>query len=504
MNRKAEKTRNGAHMTASVLEALLIFENSLDSRSKVIFRSRILSSHKSTLDAVGLQLGVTRERVRQLENGVKDSLAASGLQELARDELSSQLKDINPKCAVIPLQEAEKLLLPNSGLSDLGLSVSDFGTFTNVFEVDGKYLYFPNKVVIASLVSHIQTHDFEGSACRLENFKSLSTASGPFSKLAKVQVKEVLVELGWSSHGEFLFPPSARKFEDKFFIYLKLESKPVNLESVITTVFKGMAIRSCVNRIRGDDRFSFPTFGTVKIREEGDSDAKTIKDLLVEAIGEEDSIDFDDLTKFILKYRDASVASIKAYANIHPFRLKSGVVSRVSQPKQPIAQIARTKRIYRREEGWVIRIVVSAEMMRGSSPQLPTAIVHALDLPIDEKLEFRSSLLEEDIWVSWQGMQPRVQSVKSIVEKLGGKEGDSLLMYFKPESKTVHHQLVRFPLKESKLQGISALFGMPLDSTTQTISKMLMSDVLGGLSVLEILKLRREYDALDVWEGVKN
>ena len=142
--------------------------------------------------------------------------------------------------------------------------------------------------------------------------------------------------------------------------------------------------------------------------------------------------------------------------------------------------------------------------MRGSSPQLPTAIVHALDLPIDERLQFRSSLLEEDIWVSWQGMQPRVQSIKSIVEKLGGKEGDSLLMYFKPESKTVDHQLVRFPVKESKLQGISILLGMPLNSTAQTISRMLMSNVLGGLSVLEILKLRRENDALDIWEGVKN
>lgn len=53
------------------LHKLEIFKSSLDSRRQEIFSARILSENQKTLETIGEQYGISKERVRQIEKGLK-------------------------------------------------------------------------------------------------------------------------------------------------------------------------------------------------------------------------------------------------------------------------------------------------------------------------------------------------------------------------------------------------------------------------------------------------
>ena len=49
----------------------------LDDRERLIVRQRLLAGEAASLAELGRQLGITRERVRQLETGIKDRLRSA-------------------------------------------------------------------------------------------------------------------------------------------------------------------------------------------------------------------------------------------------------------------------------------------------------------------------------------------------------------------------------------------------------------------------------------------
>ncbi len=57
-----------------ILSSLTDFEKSLNSKEKVIFRERMLAEDKVTLQDISEKLKISRERVRQLENKIRDKL----------------------------------------------------------------------------------------------------------------------------------------------------------------------------------------------------------------------------------------------------------------------------------------------------------------------------------------------------------------------------------------------------------------------------------------------
>ena len=56
------------------LKKIEIFKTSLDSRRQDIFDQRILSDTPATLQTIGKRYGITKERVRQIEKGLKDAV----------------------------------------------------------------------------------------------------------------------------------------------------------------------------------------------------------------------------------------------------------------------------------------------------------------------------------------------------------------------------------------------------------------------------------------------
>jgi RNA polymerase sigma-32 factor len=75
------------------LQKLETFKTSLDPRRQDIFAARIISDNPPTLQTIGKRYGITKERVRQIEKGLKSAArkllqeAYPELQQLAAERL---------------------------------------------------------------------------------------------------------------------------------------------------------------------------------------------------------------------------------------------------------------------------------------------------------------------------------------------------------------------------------------------------------------------------------
>jgi hypothetical protein len=492
-------------MNSNLTLALGAFLNNLSAREERILRVRIWAGTKRKLDSIGEELGVTRERVRQVEVQLTKKISDSGVENIIRGEIINQLKAIDADSFSITLAEASHLILLNLGLGEFEFSLGDIAEFTGQFEVDSTFLYFPNKRTVGERLLELSEASEGGRVMNLRELESLRLQLGFCLRLDSMEFEDLIKALSWSVHSNYCYSPGLTKFEDKFFVYLQKKGAPIIFAEAMKDDFSDFSIRSSLNRVRLDSRFIFPDQGMVKIREADEVGMKTIGDLIEEALAGKDSLTVAAVTEFVLSQRQAAISSIRAYANTFPFATNRGVVSRISRPKPPKAYVAKTKRLYRTSSGWRIRIPINAELMRGSSAQLPTSVIRALALPAEGRKQYWSSLLEQEVWVAWQGLQPKIQAVKKVVEKLGGDVGHHLLVDFSNVDNTVSFLIVEYPPQSKGVQGLCELFGVSSnDSQVQELSRLLMADLLGGLSVVEILKARREYDAIDVYEGVAN
>lgn len=487
----------------SLGEKLGTFLSQLNHREKTIFEKRILSAAKLSLEQIGVEIGLTRERVRQIEKGLFKRINSSNLLQVMTDEIRTQLFSLDKKSYALKEKDASKIIITNLGFDGFGLNISDIAQFTETYEVDGGFLHFPTKQDVVEDLEDMYSSLASASAALVADFESTRLKLRFCARLTPEEFLELLTSLGWTRHSVYAYPPTMKSFEQKFHAYLLTQGKPIKASEALRAHFSEFSERSSINRIRTSDLFTILDGGLVKIREDGDSHAKTISELVDEAMGSEEFVTLDDLTKFILARRDAAKSSIRSYASTFPFQLKAGLVSRATAPKPPQAQIAKTKRLYRIEKGWRLRLSLNEEIMRGSSVQLPTSIVGALDLPGDAKKKFWSDQLDETFWVSWQGMQPKIQAVRKAALALGGGVNDHMLIDFVVPENQVLFQIVKFPIKENGLNGVAILLGLENEKNPgPAISKLIMSVANGGLSVIETLQLRKEYDAIEVYEGV--
>lgn len=478
------------------------FLSQLHSRELMIMKRRIMSGNRTSLSELGKEMGVTRERIRQIEAKVLSKLNKEGLGDLIRKEVRYQLSAIDKRSFALKKDEAEKLLISNLGLSQHEFSLGGIAQFSRVLEVDENFLYFPTKQDLIEDLEDLYVSQNSNSAITISEFESARLENKACLRLSAQDFTELQLSLGWSHHSIYTYPPKAKSFEEKFFLYLSGENKEINVDSALSNHFPTFSKVSCLNRIRVDDRFILQDGGIVKIREEGDLGARTITDLISEALEGRDSITLEDLTKFVLERRAAAENSVRAYASTFPFHVKAGIVTRREAPRPPQVQVAKTKRLYQIHDGWRLRLPLNQELMRGSSAQLPSAIVGPLDLPVDKKKEYWSDQLDQMVWVSWKGMQPMIQAVRKVAQQLGGNHLDNLLIDFNTSNNTIHYKLVKFPIQRKGILGLADLMGVSDEiDAGPVISKLLMSSSSGNLSILETLELRKEYDAIDIYEG---
>jgi hypothetical protein len=314
--------------------------------------------------------------------------------------------------------------------------------------------------------------------------------------------KKVLELLGFDSmEGELWIKSS--NYLDKAFAMLSLLGGASSVGKLAASIDKKISPRSFKQRLSTDSRFVFPDSGVVRIREAVDElgNFQTVKEILESLVLENGPpLSIEVLIEHIKSMRKVSERSIRAYASRYPFSLKAGLVSRDLIPNRPKAMPEKTRRLYRLSSGWAFRIEVTAEHLRGSSISLPMAAVNAFKLELEKQLNFADSTTDVPMWLKWTGGQPQARSIRANLMSANAEVGESFMCIFSSEKFSVF----RIPLSnKTGLEALTEMFPETYGlSEQQFIYHALMCHELGKLPILDALRIRRERDLIDRFEGL--
>jgi hypothetical protein len=432
-----------------------------DGNVDVFTARRLRGGPRPTLEELGRGLGVTRERVRQLEKATAESvlslLETSTYRPLRwraldlRDALGpavpargSYLDEAMAR-AVAGLEEAEGFRLADLMLWIAGPYEENHGWLVRAgASLDDLAVEFNDKfrgeVVLDMALARSALDELGLNPGTLESF-----------------LKDSRV---WREIGQGTWVHWAGGLGNKAEIVLKLLGHPCVASDVNEHIGEGHATSSVRNIMAQDDRFvRVDKAGRYALAEWGLEEYSGIANEIrerIERAGGAASLE-ELVDEFVIEF-GVSESSVRTYAATPAFVVEAGRVRLrgASEPFEANGEVSQFHGLYVRPGGEVVvHDVVDRDVVRGSGRTFPEAGAVALGLQPGDR---RAFTLKDgtDIMVSWPPTStsgPSMGSPRRIVEALGLGEGDRYRLVLDPRSATGVAECV----DASTLQGLTGL-----------------------------------------------
>lgn len=412
---------------AKLLDELL---SQYDDRAQLILRSRFFADDEVTLEALGAELGVTRERVRQIESR-------------ARSQLGNTLD-------------------PGGSLAVVGSAIRDgIGTIRQLSDLLDEFPSLAAEVHLAQkptwrVIDRIDD-DYEivdGWCCS----PSLSAvAELTFARLEELADEHGLVDPtfnpAWFPDAEYASVPSelAEAWADYLGIpryrgilltrssgltdwaiaILAVERRPMTMEELQAEIPLERSVNSLRNALGSDARIVRVDRSKWALAEWDLQEYLGIRELIrAELQRAGGSASVEQIVTRISGSYDVNAGSVRTYASSAPFVINDGMVAEVavSQHTRGRKSVASTKHLYVQDEGLALRVRVNKDHLRGSGFPLPVALVNAFDLEPGSTVEF--STARGPILMRWSGLQPSMSSIRQFLVELDCSIGDDVFCKF--------------------------------------------------------------------------
>ena len=423
---------NSRSITEQVKNLVELF----DSRDRAILFARLISNPKMTLESVGGQLNLTRERVRQLENSVRKRVAsfldsndivgshcdsvvdATGLlapfsrvAEQVPEILEDILIQINPEQSVtVPSWRAVQAL-------------------ECCYESDGDWFYVGSREEVISLFTS-RFLEVSGEKKFIEfsqvfsSFDGWGTA-GPDELLLWAQSLGYKVVLG------ALVSSSVRSMNDLAVIALAVMGIPLTTEAIHEAVASSKSVRSLANQMSADNRLQRVGVDVWGLVEWGDEEFLSIREAILSRVDKSGSVALGDLIEELTTKFGVAESSVRAYSAAWPLKSEGGIVSRKEGQVTPKGRpFPRSRGSFVSEAGFAFRTTVTFDHLRGSGSQFPTALALALGSSIGASLVFTTPSKSGQIRLNWNGNQATISTMKADLELIGAVEGDEICISF--------------------------------------------------------------------------
>ncbi|HEY9313469.1 sigma factor-like helix-turn-helix DNA-binding protein [Williamsia sp.] len=417
----------GGHSDTRVLAdpGLLDFISSIDARDRVILDDRIFAVHPRTQTELAKKLGLSRERVNQLDRDLRVQLSEmiSGSVDLRR-LLAETVAVADP--VADSARVAQILPLFATTIPALGVSVGQI-LITGSDELDRVDEWIISR-------SPVQIADHVG---RILDANTGDEALVPLSAVATGLKMPAPEAARWLGRGGFtvledqvINGPTTTG--DLICAVLSIAGTPCTFDEIVTGLAGEPRSRSSVrNALVTDDRIVKTDRTTYGLRRWGGQQYlpvhRQIGHLLDAAGGR---IDIADLISQISEKYDVTESSIRAYAGAGEFVTREDVVTRRSETYVHRKSPAKTRFLYR--DGATIRwaTTIGAAHLKGSAFNIPSALAGLIGVGPGNPVQLPSRLGPQSlIWVS---VQARVGTIKRFVEDLGLEPGDPIFLEFSP------------------------------------------------------------------------
>lgn len=412
------------------LEAALRRLLSFTPREMLVVEGRVYPGpSRRTLDDLGCELSVSRERIRQIEDQIKKKLASLfasgdfGVVERAAERLRREVG------ACIRAEHAPDAVRQALGLKDAPsqerqLHAQLLASTAGPFEVRDPW-------IVQAPCSAIEA----GTRDRLLQL----VEDGP---VPLDDVKSALAELGipGSEHGEWLqeicrcreidgvVVAWTGSMADKAIRILELRGEPLSPEELAEAIGRETNLRSLTGQIQGDPRFLRRGLKLYGLSVWGGEEYTTIQEEIAQEIERQGgAASIEHLVETLCTQFGVAASSVRAYASEPPFvRSASGLVAvanaEVRVDRTPIED---TRGCFRVGTHWSLRIIVDGEILRGSGRSIPPGVLQHLGMRPQDRRYLSTPV--GDLLVNY-GRQATIGSLRRAAQSLDCVEGDLLFV----------------------------------------------------------------------------
>ena len=408
---------------ADLLEQALL---GMNERFRTICARRLFAWEPVTLEDLGQEFGVTRERARQLQSGARaelNELIAEGtpvgrVAALIRSEIRG-IRPLPDLLAEVPALErlVECVGHPAWRVIDV---------LDETYEIADGWCAEPSldaaKRQTAIMLDELAD---EFGVVRLEDIDfRTSEEPGTAPWLASW-----LTHLGYQVRGGFVLVRTA-SVNDLAAALLSIEGGPLTIEALFEGVNRGSFV-SFRNRVNADPRFHKVDIENWALAAWGMDSYTNIRDeigkLLQQAGGE---LLLANVVDLIVERFGVSPGSVTTYAAAAPYEVRNGVVRaralEIVGGKNP----AKVHGYYRRGEDWLYRTTVTNDHMRGSGWAASSALATIVGMSRGESAELPTRLGTSQKF-SWKGPQAAYGSIKRFLETDDLGIGDEIFLVFR-------------------------------------------------------------------------
>jgi len=381
---------------------------SLDDRVQQILARRFFADQSETLDVLGQDLGLTRERVRQIEAK-------------ARAEMVEALESGRPLATLgAAVRELVGTVLPLADLLTLvpalAHSVEAAGQpawrvldrLDDAYEITDGWCMSPTfqtaqSVTLTRLQELVNRHGV-ASICDL----------GPLNpnqpdERAIASQRDWLRYCGCVVDGDYVFT-RVQSIGDRAAAILSVAGTPTSSQDILDRFGVERNLGSLKNAMASDDRFERVDRDKWALAEWGLESYSGIRAVIRDEIAREGGqIPIDTLIERITGKYTVSASSVITYASAPPFEARDGVVRLAAGDRNVRKGPERTRRLYRRADGWVYRVTVTKDHLRGSGFPAPVAVAAITGVQPGQSRQLDSVLGPQA--VNWTGSQPAFGSI---------------------------------------------------------------------------------------------
>lgn len=443
--------------------------NRMDDRTKLILRRRWLDRERATLEELGKQLDVSRERVRQLEARLLDQLTeelpapVARLSARTRSSLGAVLLDGPPP------EEAEELV---AVLRDAGAG-SDAWALA---------------LLLAGPYSRRKKWwHREDSRDRLDELPNwLLEQCGDHGLIDAQEVHTELEQAGimprWHRRWLEDHVPLKRVGEmyvrwdggvnDKLVRMLALRGEPVTTEELMGDAGLSHSVRGARQRLFEDPRaVRVDKGGRLALAEWGYEEYGGIVETMEEELKRRgEPLSLDDLSTSISGRFGVSPSSVRTYAGAPVFVTEHGMVRwrRADEPFELSTDLRGIQGMFDYGDRVVLRLSVNWDTQRGSGRQLHGRLAMRLGVPPGTRRGFANA--SGDVVISWpmHNFMPGLSSLRPHCNAQGADLGDHVVVILREDGVA---DVRRVPEAERGLRRrhLRRSVGLPTDTDEETL-----------------------------------
>lgn len=453
----------GSELPRGLLRDLL---STTDARRVQVLAARKLRlAERPTLDELGKQLGVGRERVRQLESQAI-SAAQQALASDAFAPLRWRASDLCSKFGVAVLENSQ-LFVEALGWAVRGLvSPEQCEAGDVMLWAAGPYERDEGWLLLSGYSLEGLRRDFAQRVAALDIIdeqvaKDVLQGLGVRGHMTR---EFVTCAPGWRTLEDGRIAKWSGTVADKAEVILRMTARPCSVKEVNALIGEDHAAGTLRNALSADARFvRVDKPGNFALAEWGLEEYSGIVQEIIERIERgSGSADLQQVVSDLVASFGVSATSVRMYVSSPSFIVSEGrvMLRPPDDPYVPDQRIDRVRGLYAGSDGRIVlHDIADKDVLRGSGQNLPEAAAALMGILPGGRATFAFDD-ESRIVVYWSAtsvMGPSLGSLRPVVERLGLVVGEAFRLIFAPQEMTCTVEAVR----DESIEGLTGLVVPP-------------------------------------------